>query len=102
MQREREQRGSQLTQDTDKCIDVYAYAIVLLETLTRQPPWLDAEGQKLATREIMQRVVNGERPVIGEGVRAEDQRVVEVVEACWRHDPRQRATFADVCDMFSS
>ena len=79
------------TQEIDKKIDVYAYAITLFEMLIRGRAW----GESTA-RQVAEAVAKTERPVVPDTLAAtgsETAFLVQLVQACWAHFPFERPSF---------
>ena len=82
--------------ESDKAIDVYAYAMTLYEVLMQKTPWYG-----LNSAQIKENVISGKRPVIEPKDRFEDVLpVVQMIERCWHQDPLQRPQFKDICGEF--
>lgn len=85
--------------------DVYSYAIVLWEILTRSLPWEDLESASEIKfrQELRTRINNHERPQIPEGC---TDSVKTLLQKCWSTSPSLRPTFSQIvnydCIMSSS
>lgn len=76
-------------------VDVYSMGNIFYSILTLNYPF---EGKK--SKEVYQRIADGERPLIAESIRNStdpyDRTMLEVIEMCWRQDPTERATARQV------
>jgi serine/threonine protein kinase len=70
--------------------DVYSFAIVCYEILTRKPPF---EDEKLVV--LRQQIrVDRLRPKLPEGC---PTRLASLIQRCWKHNPRERPDFPEIC-----
>lgn len=76
-------------------IDVYSFAVVMWEMLTRQVPY--EEFKKTFT--IISHVKAGGRPPVPKDA-AED--FAHLMTACWSQEPKDRPTFSAIVDSLSS
>ena len=86
----------QASNEVDKKMDVYSFAITLLEMLTRQTAWegFDAQG-------VISRVQAGSRPDIPARVSSQllgtpQEYLLRLIQACWRQSPTDRPGFVDI------
>ncbi|KAI3602889.1 hypothetical protein WG66_011164 [Moniliophthora roreri] len=70
--------------------DVYAYACTVLEIMTGKPPFPD-----LLDAAIILKVITGERPSRPSDVWCPDK-VWDLVERCWSHNPSERPRAAEI------
>ena len=83
--------------DSDKPIDVYAYAMTLWEVLMQRYPW-----QGFRADQIRNNVLNGNRPEIEPKNRFDDVRtVVEIIQKSWMQNPADRPTFRKIVDVLA-
>ena len=75
-------------QELTTASDVYAYGVLLNETLTSVRPW-----PQVAAWAIMGKVTNGERPDL-----VTDGEVGELVERCWQASRDSRPSMPEVFD----
>ena len=83
--------GSKNT-EYSQMVDVYAFAVVMYEMTSHQPPWDTGVGEN----EIREKVCHGQRPAMPDIV--EDRGPsgwTELMERCWHEDARQRPTFSE-------
>jgi mitogen-activated protein kinase kinase kinase 11 len=71
-------------------VDVYAFAIVMLEMVTGQ-----AAYRGMRRHEVEQVVLRGDRPPIPENV---PLAVQDLIQQCWAQSPVRRPSFAQVVD----
>jgi serine/threonine protein kinase len=70
--------------------DVYSFAIVCYEILTRKRPF---EGEKMG--DLRQRIkVDRLRPELPERC---PTRLASLIQRCWEHNPRERPDFPEIC-----
>lgn len=79
--------------------DVYAYAIIMYEVLTGQPPYPEYLEGKMNAYTILNRVLNGNRPKIPDNISKQYQ---HLIERCWAEDPDSRPTFREIYISLSS
>mmetsp|Transcript_44575 Transcript_44575/g.123511 ORF Transcript_44575/g.123511 Transcript_44575/m.123511 type:complete len:288 (+) Transcript_44575:108-971(+) len=72
----------------DDKVDAYSYSIVLYEIICQDIPFSD-----LSEVTLRQKVVKGERPDLADVPDDCPQVLLEVMTACWEHDPRKRHDF---------
>jgi serine/threonine protein kinase len=82
-------------------VDVYSYAIVLLELITCRKPWEEVSW----VHQIQAKVENGERPNISalEEKQARDNdagMLLEWMRHCWQQNPQDRPKFTTVLHAF--
>lgn len=88
-------RRDQSVTHTTPAIDVYSFAMTCYEILTGNYP-LQHEISTLGPRMTWHRVVSeGLRPELPVGL---DSRLAELIRRCWRHDPKQRPNFDEICE----
>ncbi|KAF5387289.1 hypothetical protein D9757_005805 [Collybiopsis confluens] len=75
--------------------DVYSFACVAVELFTGRPPFPDIPHDSA----VMLRVMAGERPERPAGPRAVPDRLWDVIQLCWRHNPRERPSMSRVIEM---
>ena len=81
----------------DKCVDVYSYAIVMLELITCRTPWEEESYVRVRSR-----VEAGDRPLVtGKEYQAAISRnggttMVELMHLCWEQNPQKRPTFTKI------
>jgi hypothetical protein len=73
----------------DEKVDVYAYAVLLWEMLTRKLPYAGMDGPQIITEVGM----NDLRPQIPATCPA---RLRELIETCWVRDPAARPSFREI------
>jgi len=85
--------------ETDKKSDVYSYAIIIWELLTRRVPW---EG--LNREQIEANVRNGIRPPMpaNDGNDQAKMILIDLMTACWQDAPEARPSFTQVYSKLSS
>ena len=84
---------NRFNKESDKAIDVYAYAMTLYEVLMQKVPW-----HGLNTTQIKENVLSGHRPPIEPKTRFEDiPLIVQFIERCWSQNPLERPRFQDIC-----
>ena len=84
----------------DKSVDVYAYAIVLLELITCRTPWEEESYVRVKSK-----VEAGERPFV-KGMEYQmamsnngGRVMVELMHMCWEQNPKDRPSFTKVLCM---
>ena len=88
--------GARLNTEIDKKIDVFAYSMILYETLTRQVPWSDIKD----LAEIKAVVTSGERPALTHQGSL-NSAVSFIVEKGWTHSPYERPSFDEILQILS-
>jgi len=85
--------------EVDKKSDVYSYAIIIWELLTRRVPW---EG--LNREQIEANVRNGIRPPMpaNDGSDQAKMILIDLMTACWQDAPEARPSFAQIYAKLSS
>ena len=85
--------------DIDQKIDVYAFAICMYETTTRQPAWNGHDQY-----EILQLVINNQRPEIPGDVLQlyEKSGWISIIQDCWDREPEKRPSFESLIFRISS
>eukprot|EP00937_MAST-01D_sp_MAST-1D-sp2_P003750 g3750.t1 len=78
----------------NEACDVYSFAMVMFELMTRKQPW-----QELAGPQISAQVISHQRPALPDVVPPELRRLIE---RCWAHDPTQRPTFNEVAQLLAA
>ncbi|EAR93555.2 tyrosine kinase domain protein (macronuclear) [Tetrahymena thermophila SB210] len=75
--------------------DVYSYAIVLWEFISRKTPY-----QKMSTVDIMKNVCEGKRPGLGPEFIPKDcpPSLIDLMKDCWEQDPNKRPDFREVLE----
>ncbi len=68
--------------------DVYSYAILVWELLTRQRPYTNIDPLRLTME-----VAKGMRPTLP---RSGDPKLVDLMKRCWDDDPSARPSFAKI------
>ena len=91
-------RARGLTALSDAAIDVYAFAVTLLEMVTRKYPW---KSQGVDRAGIPMMVMAGKRPEIDDEVRLREPAFVSLIEACWAQEPLKRPNFNDISNTLS-
>jgi serine/threonine protein kinase len=71
--------------------DVWSFAMVCFEILTREVPFKD----ELQTRLFHRITVDGLRPVLPNEC---PRRLVSLIQRCWEYDPRERPDFTEICN----
>ena len=81
----------------EKC-DVYSFAIVIWEIITRETPW-----KGLGASKIIMKVVQGKRPTLDEETYTNlyGEGVLEVMKMCWQQDADDRPTFAEAMKLLT-
>lgn len=75
----------------DEKADVFSFAMVLYEIITREIPFEDQDG-----REAVGLVMNGVRPDL-EAIPADaPKELVKLMQGCWEHDPFDRPSFVEI------
>jgi serine/threonine protein kinase len=73
-------------------LDVYSYAMCLVEMVDKRPPW---HGKKLS--HIQTRVTRQERPEKQvEALASTNSDLLRLIQQCWQQDPRSRPSFDDI------
>jgi len=79
------------SQQYNESADVYSFAIVIWEVLTRLAPWQGVQPMQIAYGVIHQ----GTRPPVNQGM---PKPLVDIMQACWNGDAKQRPSFKVVLD----
>jgi serine/threonine protein kinase len=74
---------------SDEKSDVYSFGVILWELATLQQPWAGMNPIQVVGAVGFQH----RRLPIPENI---DPAVANIIQACWRMDPRQRPTFSDI------
>ncbi|KAL4480308.1 hypothetical protein ABPG74_020824 [Tetrahymena malaccensis] len=75
--------------------DVYSYAIVLWEFISRKTPY-----KQMSTVDIMKNVCEGKRPGLGPEFIPKDcpPSLIDLMKDCWEQDPNKRPDFREVLE----
>lgn len=73
--------------------DVYSYAMVLFEILTRHGPM---EG--LSPEFVRLEVLGGLRPTVPQQLEEEQPAYVALMKRCWAHKPEERPEFGEIVE----
>jgi hypothetical protein len=71
--------------------DVWSFAMVCFEILTRKVPFED----ELQTRLFQRITIDGLRPVLPDEC---PRRLVSLIQRCWEYDPCERPDFTEICN----
>jgi len=74
---------------SDEKSDVYSFGVILWELATLQQPWAGMNAIQVVGAVGFQ----NRRLTIPETV---DSAIANIIQACWRMDPRQRPSFSDI------
>jgi WNK lysine deficient protein kinase len=79
-------------------VDVYSYGMLLLEI------FYDGDIKRAFRKGwgpmvVMNRVSKGWRPDLTK-VKEKDKELADIIEQCWKQDPKERITFEDMADIF--
>ncbi|KAH8949077.1 hypothetical protein BDL97_10G011500 [Sphagnum fallax] len=78
-----------------KAADVYSYAMVFYEVLTRKMPWCDAEGNPtVRMSDLLARIRRGERPGLPQDCPAH---LSALISKCWATRAADRPKFPEIC-----
>ena len=81
--------------DTDKAVDVFAYAMTLFFIFSGGVrPWDDVKG----AAEIKNAVLQGIRPSMPRSMDGCSEIVKSLIRSCWSQDPGERPTFPEIID----
>ncbi|XP_047115101.1 atrial natriuretic peptide receptor 1-like isoform X1 [Schistocerca piceifrons] len=78
--------------------DVYSFAIIVHEIVTRQGPFFIAD-RHFSPKEIVENVKNGGKPLFRPTISdssCEDEVVGQLMRRCWADDPAERPTFQEL------
>lgn len=75
-----------------QAVDIYAYAIIMYESLELHPAWIE----KKYTHLIFQSVEEGDRPPVKTS--APKPEYMKLMRACWVQDPEARPAFNAILD----
>lgn len=78
--------------------DVYSFAIIVHEIVTRQGPFFIAD-RHFSPKEIVENVKNGGKPLFRPTLSdssCEDEVVGQLMRRCWAEDPAERPTFQEL------
>ena len=78
--------------EAGKAIDVFSFAVCLLEIWTQKRPY---DGESLNVFQLMIKVINGSRPSIP-GPSIVPQMVAKTIESSWRREPLLRPSFKEI------
>lgn len=88
-------RRDQSVNHITPAIDVYSFAMTCYEILTGNYP-LEDEILTLGSPMTWHKIISeGLRPELPVGL---DSRLAELIRRCWRHDPKQRPNFDEICE----
>ena len=98
--------------ELDKALDVYAFAIITWELLTRERPWDFVTNNPnndpyptpatLAKTLIKDAVLRGERPLISPKMRLDAPILCNVIQACWHQNAQRRPPFSEILQRITS
>lgn len=83
-----------------KPVDVFAFAVMVWELFERKVPF-----HKITNKEVESKIKSGERPMISPKFKDLNKPpngnrhytlLVKIAEACWKHNPSERPTFAEL------
>ena len=80
--------------EAGKAIDVYSFAVCLLEIWTQQKPYA---GARLNAFQLMIKVINGARPPIP-GAHIVPKKVAETIASSWLKAPLMRPSFVEILE----
>jgi serine/threonine protein kinase len=66
-------------------VDIYSFAMVLVEVLTGKLPWFEEQPEDIALK-----VADNARPKLPEPQNERVGRIVVIIKKCWREDPLYR------------
>jgi len=81
----------------DKQADIYSYAIILWEILTRKKPWNNCHD----VNELEKKVVSGIREIIPDSFMRGNQTMVflqQLTVRCWAQKPTERPSFNEIAE----
>ena len=73
--------------------DVYSYAMTCYEIATRERPWMGLNEAQISRTVVDKR----RRPDLPASTPAF---LVDLIQACWTHDPKDRPTFSEIIAHF--
>lgn len=83
------------SRESDKPIDVYAYAMTMYEVLMQRYPWTG-----MNVNQIKENVMTGKRPSIEPKSRFEDiPMILQIVADSWSQDPIKRPSFKNITEL---
>ncbi|RWS07263.1 retinal guanylyl cyclase 1-like protein [Dinothrombium tinctorium] len=80
--------------------DVYSFAIIMSELINDHRPFATQRNQSISISELIERLKNPSplvRPVINDKI---DCELIELVEHCWREEPKLRPNFEEINEKF--
>ena len=77
-------------------MDVYSFAIVMWELITRRSPWQLKNGTKMPALIIRESVLRGSRPPFTKEQRADLAVFVALIDRMWLQEPEKRPGFTEV------
>ena len=80
-------------------IDVYAFAIIAYEVITRKVPFSDKNGRPASFQTLIKNVLNGIRAVFTEGV---PDKMIKLISKCWSQDPQERPSFNEIYELLAN
>ena len=86
--------SARLNSEEDKKIDVYAWAITMFETITRNNAWESSDFET-----VRKKVLVGERPQFTDQVLADHGGIswlVNLIKEAWLDDPERRPSFESI------
>eukprot|EP00937_MAST-01D_sp_MAST-1D-sp2_P003764 g3764.t1 len=78
----------------NEACDVYSFAMVMFELVTRKQPW-----QELAGPQISAQVISRARPALPDVVPPDLRRLIE---RCWEHEAARRPPFKEVAELLAT
>ena len=84
------------TTETDKCSDVFAYAVLLWELLLRRRPWTRSDGSKIPAAAVRKKVLEGGRLPVTESLQRDFPEFSELLGMCWKTEPTDRPSFHEI------
>jgi len=77
---------------TERC-DVFSFAIVVWEIITRKRPTLNVKGQNASSMAILYAMANGARPPM---IRNLPRALQEMISRCWDEEPQKRPPMKEI------
>ncbi|KAL6058667.1 Myotubularin-like phosphatase domain [Balamuthia mandrillaris] len=87
------------TKEHTEKVDVYCYALILWELLTRKYPFSEFRAEFATQQDFAQAIIGGLRPTIPSDCPSQWE---DLIRQCWHQNPKQRPTFDQLLDMLAS
>ena len=95
-------RPNDIITEGSKKVDIYAFAITLLELITRKKVWRNKDNDSLEFKDICQLVCRGGRPEVPDASSSEYPLLIKIIQESWKQAPQSRPSFDEIVTSFNS